>query len=259
MTERGGGAAPPPVADSRSLLRLGAACGLAAVALAVTQVVIEIVGWGIAGIPVPASVVAWFRLLQSNRLLGLTELTGLQIPMFALLVPLFLAVQAAVRPTNPALGLVATAFGLVGIAVYLASNTAFSMASLSDQWASAAGDVERERLLAAGQAMLAQYEGPGLDAGVFLVMVATLGFSWLMLRGPIFGQVTAAIGIVAGVIGLGYYVAVPFPSVRVFVLEVAAPFFVLWLALTARGLLRVSSAALESPGRQGVASSAPRL
>jgi hypothetical protein len=249
MSELGGGAAPTRDADSRSLMRLGAACGLAAVAIAITQVVIEIVGWGIAGIPVPGSVEGWFGLLQSHRLLGLTELTGLQIPMFALLVPLFLAVHAALRPTNPALGLVAPAVGLVGIAVYLASNTAFSMLSLSDQWASATTDVERERLLAAGQAMLALYEGPGLDAGVFLVMVATLASSSLMLRSPTFGRATAAIGIVAGVIGFGYYAAIAFPSARIFVLEAAAPFFVLWIALTARGLLRVGSAPVESPAR----------
>lgn len=237
MPAPGRGAAPAPDADSGPLLRLGAACGLAAVAVAITQVVIEIVGWGIAGTPVPASVEGWFALLQSNRLLGLTELTGMQIPMFALLVPLFLALRAALQPANPSLSLVATAFGLLGIGVYLASNTAFSMLSLSDQWASAAGDVERERLLAAGQAMLAQYEGPGLDAGVFLVMVATLAFSWLMLQSAHFGRVTAGIGIAAGVIGLGYYVAVALPSARIFLLEAAAPVFVLWIALTARALL----------------------
>ena len=88
----------------------------------------------------PSTVEGWFALLQDNRLLGLTELTGLQIPMFALLVPVFLAVHVALRPANPALSLVGAAFGLMGIGVYLASNTALSMLTLSEQRAAAASE-----------------------------------------------------------------------------------------------------------------------
>jgi hypothetical protein len=223
--------------DRRSLYRLGAISGLAAVAIAVAQVVIEVIGWGVAGTPVPSTVEGWFALLQSNRLLGLTELTGLQIPMFALLVPLYLALHAALRLPNPTMSLAATVFALIGIGVYLASNTAFAMLSLSDQWAAATA-AQRPTYVAAGQAMLAHYEGPGLDAGVFLVMVATLGLAWAMLSSPLFGRPVAAAGIVAGVIGSGYYVGVALPSARVFLLEAAAPFFLLWIVLAARGLLR---------------------
>ena len=56
-------------------------------------------------------------------------------------------------------------------------------------------------------------------------------------------------GIVAGVIGLAYYVAVALPSTRIFLLEAAAPFFLLWVALASRGLLGISAASLDPPGR----------
>jgi hypothetical protein len=226
----------PAVTDS--MYRLGAASGLAAVGFAIGQVAIEIVGVGVVGTPVPSSVEGWFGLVQSNRLLGFTELTGLQIPMFALLVPLFLAVYMAQRSTHLSLALAGTAFALLGIGVYLASNTAFSMLSLSDQWVLAASDAERSMYLAAGQAMLAIYDGPGLDAGVLLVMVATLGLSWSMLGSPTFGRLGPSAGLMAGVIGLAYYPAVALSSVRIFLLELAGPFFMVWIFLTARGLLR---------------------
>ena len=244
-------AAPrPPDASARVLYQLGAVSGLVAVAFAICQIIIEVIGVGFAGTPVPTTVAGWFGLLQSDRLLGLTELTGLQIPMFALLVPFFLALHTTLKSTNSTLSLVATVFSLLGIGVYLASNTALSMLSLSDQWAAATSDMERAALLAAGQAMLAQYDGPGLDAGVFLVMVATVGLSWLMRRSPPFGRLTAALGIVAGVIALGYYLAVALPSERIFLLEAAGPFFLLWIGLAARGLLRLGAASGEPSAAQ---------
>lgn len=232
----------PSDPTSVALYRLGAASGLAAVAFALAQIAIEVVGWGVAGTPVPGTVEAWFALLQTNRLLGLTELTGLQIPLFVLLVPLFLALHAALKVTRPAPTLLATAFGLVGIGIYLASNTALAMLSLSDQWAAATTDAQRSTLVAAGQAMLALYEGPGLDAGVLLVMLATLILSWIMLKSGAFGRPTAGMGIAAGVIGLAFYVGVALPTVRIFLLEAAAPFFLLWILLTARRLLSLARA-----------------
>jgi hypothetical protein len=224
--------------STRSLYRLGAAGGLAAVAIAIVQVAIEVVGVAFAGIPVPTTVEGWFGLLQREPLLGLTELTGLQVPMFAFLVPMFLALHTALRRTDAALSLIATAFALLGTGVYLASNTAFSMLSLSAKWAALPEGPERAGLVAAGEAMLAEYEGPGLDAGVVLVMAGTFGFSWLMRRTPLFGPAPAIIGAIAGVIGLGYYVGVAFPSTRIFLLEAAAPFFLLWAFLVSRALLR---------------------
>jgi hypothetical protein len=227
--------APEP--DQLSLFRLGAASGLAAAAFAIVQIAIEVIGVGIAGIPVPDTVEGWFALLQRDRLLAFTELTGLQIPMFALLIPVYLALHAALKTRRPAVTLAATALALVGIGVYLASNTAFAMLSLSDRWATATDDAQRLTLVAAGQAMLATYEGPGLDAGVFLVMVATLGMSMTQLGRAMFGRLAPSAGITAGVLGLSYYIAVFVSSARIFLLEAAGLAFVVWIVLTSRGFL----------------------
>lgn len=246
-------AAPTSQPTGPSLHELAVWGGVAAVAIAIAQVVIEVIGVGLGGIPVPTTVEGWFALIQSNRLLGLTELTGLQIPMFVLLVPLYLALYAPLRAARPGVALVATAFALIGIGVYLASNTAFSMLSLSDQWAAAATDAERSTIVAAGQAMLAIYDGPGLDTGVFLVMVSTLGLSWVMLQTPPFGRVGPAAGFVAGAVGLSYYLALFAPSARIFLLEASGPFYLVWVALAARSVQRLGAAAVDgrrSPSRE---------
>jgi hypothetical protein len=58
------------------------------------------------------------------------------------------------RLNGASIALAAT-FGFVGIAVYFASNQAFSMLSLSDQYAAATTDAQRSMLLSAGEALLA--------------------------------------------------------------------------------------------------------
>lgn len=229
-----------PRSARSSLYRLAGAAAIAGVGFAIVQIVIEIIGVGVLGIPVPSTVAGWFSLLQDNRLLGLTELTALQTPLFALLIPVFLALHAALRRASPASAAIATALALVGIAVYLASNTALSMASLSDRYAAATTEAQRTTLVAAGEAMLAIYEGPGLDAGLSLVLAATLILSAIMLRSRVFSALTAAVGIVAGVIGLAYYVAVALPTMRILLLEAAGLFFLLWIALIARRLFQLA-------------------
>jgi hypothetical protein len=72
----------------------------------------------------------------------------------------------------------------------------------------------------------------------------------MMFRDPRFGRAVAAPGIVAGVIGTSYYFAVAFPAARIFLLEAAAPFFLLWVGLAARGLLRAGRVQPTGTARQ---------
>jgi hypothetical protein len=176
--------------EQRTLYRVAAFAAIGAVGLALLQVMIEVVGAGLAQIPVPTTVEGWFSLVHSNPVLAAAELTCLQIPLFALLVPVYLGISRALREAE-ATTLVATVFALVGIGVYLASNTALGIVSLGHQYEVAVSEAERNALRAAGQALLATYEGVGLDAGSGLVAVATLLLSWTMLRRGPFGRSTA--------------------------------------------------------------------
>lgn len=81
--------------------------------------------------------------------------------------------------------MVRTVFVFVGMAVYLATNTAFSMLALSHRYAAAATAAEQSIVLAAGQAMIALSEGTGGYVGMPLAWLAGIILSALMLRGRV--------------------------------------------------------------------------
>ena len=145
---------------------------------------------------------------------------------------------------------IATALAFVGIAVYLASNQAFSLLSLSDQYAAATTDAQRSMLLAAGQALLTIHDpnalGPG-TLGFLLVNLAGLIISGVMLRSNVFGKITAYAGILANAFGLGYPIGLAIAP-KTFVipivatsLSVSACFLVIWYVGIARQALSTSS------------------
>ena len=223
----------------KSLYRVGGAAALIAAMFALTQIIIEIIGVGFMHIEVPTTIIGWFLLLQSQTLLGLTELTMFQIPAFIFCVPAFLALYVALKRSNGAYVMVATALAFLGIAVYISSNTVFSMLSLSGQYAAATTDEQRSMLLAAGQAMLAIYQGISVNVGLFLFMVAILMVSGIMLRSNIFDSATAYVGILAGVVALAYYISSAFTQMAIFILEAAGIFFVVWVILVGRRLIQL--------------------
>ncbi len=164
----------------------------------------------------PSSAIDWFTLLQNNRFLGLSLLNLFDIVNYALVGLIFLALYGALRRANKSAMVIATTFGFVGIAVYFASNQAFAMLSLSDQYAAATTDAQRSMFLAAGQALLAInnpgaiYQGTGIYLSLLLVTLAGLIISIVMLRSSVFGKATAYVGVLANVFGLGYFFALAF-------------------------------------------------
>ncbi len=190
----------------------------------------------------PDSVLDWFGLLQNNRLVGLTLLGLFDMVNYALVGLMFLALFAALRRAGRSSITIAGALSFVGLAVYLASNQALTMLSLSDRYAAATTEAQRSLLLAAGQATLAihqnaGYEGTGLYLSFFLVTVAGLLISAVMLRSDAFGKVTAYMGILANGFGLGYYLALAFaPALVAVPLSVSALFLLAWYVLIGRQL-----------------------
>jgi hypothetical protein len=101
----------------------------------------------------------------------------------------------------------------IGCAVFFATNTAFSMLSLSNKYASATADAQRLPLEAAGQAMLAigTSHSPGTFLAFALNEVAGLIVSLVMLRSNIFGKAAAYVGI------LGFVLLIVFEICSAFV------------------------------------------
>ena len=169
--------------------------------------------------PPPETVLEWFTLFQNTPITGLFFLGLADIVIMILWGPMSLALHAALKQANRIWALIATPFVFVGMAVYLATNTAFSMLSLSQEYAAATTEAEKSILLAAGQAMLAVSRGTGgLYAGMPLVWLAGLIFSAVMLRSKDFSNAIAWVGIlgfgllIAGMPFGGHYTATGSPT-----------------------------------------------
>src|SRR3712207_4729598 len=113
---------------------------------------------------------------------------------------MYLALYAALRRVSESLMAIALTLGLVGIAAYFASTIAFEMLSLSNQYAAAATDVQRDAFLAAGQAMLAIYKGTASDVYYVLNAIVLFIIAPVMLRSGVFSKATAYAGLAAGVL-----------------------------------------------------------
>ena len=160
-------------ADSayKSLYKLGGVAALIVVVLTLGEVI------GLAFYPQPGTVSDWFMLFQSNRIIGLLDFWGLEVPMYAMFTLVFLALYVVLRKANEGRMAIALTFALLGIGIFFATNNPFSMLSLSNQYAAATTDAQRSTFLAAGQAVLAntnQRAVGGFNMGLFLVSVAGL-------------------------------------------------------------------------------------
>ena len=141
-------------------------------------------------------------LFQRSPFLGLLNFDVLYIITNILLIPFYLALYAALKSNREAMVITALVLGLVGLAIYFPSNTAFEMLKLSEQYPSATTEVQRSILLAEGQMLLAQLNGTAYVVYYLLSAIAVLLFSAAMLQSKVFSRNTAYAGISAGILML---------------------------------------------------------
>ena len=214
----------------KTLHRVGGVSALVVLVLIPIQMVVFFL-W-----PPPNSVIDWFTLFQDNALVGLLDMDLLLIVDYLLLIGVFSALWASLRRANESLMAIALILQLVATATYLASTVAFEMLTLSNQYATATTDVERSIFLAAGQAMLATWQGTAFDVSYVLSALAILTVSAVMLRSHhLFSKVTGYAGLSAGILAL---VPPTAGTIGVIFSLVSLVPMVIWLALIARRLLR---------------------
>jgi hypothetical protein len=192
----------------------------------------------------PATAAEAFRLLQSNRLVGLLRLdlpTVLALPLYYLL---FGGLLAALWWKGRALATFSTALAFAGVTLIISAPTALSMLVLSERHAAATCEATRSQLLAAGEALLASdiWHGTGpFLGGVFLQAAAVL-ICVVMLRGTVFGRFTAWLGILMHAVDLGHILAGLFlPTAGFVLMALAGPFYPVWFFLVGRVLVRAGS------------------
>jgi len=217
------------------LYRIAAAAALISALFIPIQVIVFII-WPP---PLEGTAIDWFRLFQSNRLIGLIDLDLLLVADNVLLVSILFALYVALRRASESIMAIATGLGIVSIVLFIASNPAVEMLSLSDHYAAATTDAQRATFLAAGQAMLAGWQGTAFHVGYIVSSVAAIAIAAVMLRSAIFSKTTAYLGILANAIGLGLYL----PAIGVFLAVFSVVFLEIWYIVIARRLFQLGQGA----------------
>lgn len=172
------------------LVRTGAWAAAASVALIVVQIVVYVV-W-----PPPRTTAGHFTELLANPVLGLLGLDVLYIVSNLLAYLLYLALAAVLWRVSRSAVVVALAFGVLGMAAYMASPRPIEMLTLAQAYAGA-DEAERVALLATGDGMLATWMGTAFDVYYLFNLVTLLIFALLMYRSTTFSRGTAVWGLVA--------------------------------------------------------------
>jgi hypothetical protein len=224
----------------KSLYKIGGTTALISVVVVLAEIAITFLPGVASASQRSVTVIDWFTLLQHNWFLGLRNLGLLNLIGAALLTPTFLAIYSALRRDNEAYGAFGTILFFLGMAVYLAGSRAFSMLSLSGQYASATTDAQRSLLIAAGQTMLAEGQS---RAGIPLIEFAILVISVVMLRGRVFGKATAYAGILGNVllmvVEIVLTLARTLPSFWMVIASGGGLLMMVWCFLAGRRLLQL--------------------
>jgi hypothetical protein len=184
-----------------------------------------------------------FETIQNDWLGGLVALDFFLLLGNLVSILVFVALYAALRQVNQSYALIALVLGLIGLAVIVPARPIAEMFSLSNLYATAANEAEKSRYLAAGEALLATFNGTGWIVNTFLGTLSLLTSAVLMLRGNVFSKATAYVGIVTNGVTLGFFL----PGIGIFLLFLSLPFMVVWDLQLARRFFQLGR--LESKAR----------
>ena len=188
--------------------------------------------------PFPDTVRGWFRLLQDNPLVGLVDLDLLLVVDNVLLVVIALAIYVALRRVAPSVTTMATGLWLVAIVMFIASNPAVEMLSLSDRFAAATTEAQRAAALAAGEGLLAAWEGTAFHVGYVVGQIAGIMIGVVMLRTQLFARAVPWALIIGNVVGFGLYL----PTVGLALSAFSGVILWIWYIAIARRFFRLEGA-----------------
>ena len=231
------------VSSWKGLVVTGAWAALASVVLIVVQIGIYLV-W-----PPPETTVELFDVLVTDPVRGLLALDLLYIVSNLLAYLVYFGLAVALWRVSRSGVVIALAFGVLGMAAYMASPRPVEMLALAQAY-SQADAVEQVALVAAGDGMLATWMGTAFDIYYFFNLVTLLVLAALMHRSAVFTRATAVWGLLAAAL-----MAVPsnFGTVGlVFAMASLVPWAV-FAVLAAVRLLRLAGDVGQEPPEPGPA------
>ena len=224
--------------------------GISAIVIAVLLLG-EIIVYAV--LPNPTTPVACIELFQRNPLFGLLHYDLLGMISYILFIPMILSFYILLRQNSESGMLIATVLFFIGIAVFFASNTSFSMLSLSRQYTLSETDAERAAILASCRTMLTLFNVQAFMISYIIVSASWIMIGSVMLSGKLFGRFIAYTGILAGASGIIAEVlentSEALRWVAIAFYFAAVVFLFLWVFLAGRQLLLIGSVLQSSDNK----------
>lgn len=180
-----------------------------------------------------------FLLLQTNILGGLISLDLFLLLSNLFGVMLFLGLYASLRSVNESYALIALVMGLIAIILLVPARPIIELLSLSRLYVSATTEAARSQYLAAGDALLALFDGMGWFMNTLLGALSLLTSSLLMLRSRLFTKSTAYVGIVTNLAVCGFFI----PVLGKLLLFLSLPGYIIWYFQLARKFFQMARSA----------------
>ncbi|MHB1346234.1 MAG: hypothetical protein ACYCXK_01975 [Candidatus Humimicrobiaceae bacterium] len=194
--------------------------------------------------PPPETITECFTMLNLNRFFGLLRLDILTVFAMPLYYLLFYSIYKALKkPNTGEIVTIITIFIFVGLTLFLATPSVFSYLDLSDKYAIAASEIQRNQLLSAGEAILSSdmWHGTGAKIGGMLLQTGALLISVVMLKQKVFNKLTAYTGIFTHGLDLAHILIGFFlPAVGNIIMAIAGPLYLLWFPLVGARLFKLS-------------------
>lgn len=210
-------------------LRLGSVAAFLMTAYSLVTIVIMTT----LGTP-PESIEQLFDMLAQNRLVGALRLDALTVFAMPLYYILFYSLYLEMKHTSNTLAAISTLLIFVGVTLFLATPSVFSYLYLSDKFAMAETESEKNQFIAAGQAIIASdmWHGTGARVGGILLQSGAFIISMAMLKNSSFTKLTAYTGIVTHGLDL-LHIIIGFLNLATgnMLMVLAGPLYLLWFPL----------------------------
>lgn len=217
------------------LYRAGSLAALTTVAVTILQIVLGILWPPPDFAPSAAIAESMLQMVNASPFRAFVTLDGLMVVDYLLLVVVYLALYAALRPRSPSLATLGVGLALIAITLYFTANPSITMLVLGAQYEAAP-----DGIIPAAQAVLAGFEGTAFIVHYVVMGVAGILVSSAMLGGTEFSRATAIAGILQGAMML---VPVTFGTIGlVFAIGSLIPFIV-WFVLVGIRLGQMAASA----------------
>jgi hypothetical protein len=187
-----------------------------------------------------------FEMYNRNWFMAMRYMGLINIIATSLMVPVFFALYGLHREKLQVFATFSLIVSLLSYAVFMADNVSFPFMALAEKYALAVNEIERNQLLAAGEALFAKGAShtPGTFPGFFIGQMAGILFSIVILKVGILKKAVGIIGLLAFSFLLIFevissFVASLYNEAMIFAM-IGGPLALVWYAMIGLGLLKQS-------------------